>query len=29
MKDGRYGFRTLQSGMLLGLHIFGNVVAGA
>ncbi|KAJ0419600.1 hypothetical protein BJY00DRAFT_150970 [Aspergillus carlsbadensis] len=28
MKDGRYGFRNLQSGNLLGFHVFGNVVAG-
>lgn len=28
MKDGRYAFRNIHSGMLLGLHFFGNVVAG-
>ncbi|KAJ5635838.1 uncharacterized protein N7484_009151 [Penicillium longicatenatum] len=28
MKDGRYAFRNLHSGMLLGLHFFGNVTAG-
>lgn len=27
MKDGRYAFRNLQSDMLLGLHISGNVYA--
>jgi hypothetical protein len=26
--EGRFGFRNLHSGMLLGVHFFGNVVAG-
>lgn len=25
---GRFGFRNIDSGMLLGVHFFGNVVAG-
>lgn len=28
MKDGRYGFRNLHNGNLLGFHFFGNIVAG-